>query len=55
MPAHKYVAKSGMERSVLDPVWVAFLVGHIHMVVCWRTAALDIAHSRWNVVDGMGH
>ena len=55
MPDDQSAAEPGMERSGLDSAGAAFLAGYIRMVVCWRPGVLGIAHSHWDVADGMGH
>ena len=55
MSADQSAAESGVEYPGMGSAGFAFLVGYLHMVVYWRPVALGIAHSYWNVADGLGH
>ena len=55
MPVDQSDTQSGVEHPGMDSAGFAFLAGYIRMVVCWRPGVLGIAHSHWDVADGMGH
>ena len=54
MSADQSAAESGVEYPGMGSAGFAFLVGYLHVVVCWRSGVLGIARFGRNVADGMG-